>query len=72
MPLIDYSKVLTFPDSVEALSITLHHALVQLRDQVAYGPRDDEAVLRAAEHLSALLEDGHKEAETFIAALERK
>jgi hypothetical protein len=72
MPLIDYSKVLTFPDSVEALSITLHHALVKLRDQVAYGPRDDFAMMRAAEHLSALLEDGHKEVERLIAALERK
>ena len=72
MSLIDYSKVLTFPDSVEAVSVTLHHALVKLRDNAAYGRRDDEAILRAAEHLSALLEDGHKEAETLIAALERK
>ena len=72
MPLIDYSKVLTFPDSVEALSITLHHALVNLRDQVAYGPRDDFAMQRAAEHLSALLEDGYGEVEKLIAAMERK
>ena len=72
MSLIDYSKVMTFSDSVEAVSVTLHHALVKLRDNSAYGPRQDEAALRAAEHLSALLEDGHREVERLIAALEHK
>ena len=71
MPLIDYSKLLTFPDSVEAVSITLHHALIKLRDHVAFSERNDPAIERAAEHLSALLEDTQREVEQLIAAMER-
>ena len=71
MALIDYSKVLTFTDSVEAVSITLHHALIKLRDHVSFGERDAPSSRRAAEHLSALLEDTQLEVERLIATMEQ-
>ena len=71
MALIDYSKVLTVADSVEAVSITLHHALIKLRDHVSFSERDDPSSLRATEHLSAMLEDAQREVERLIATMEQ-
>ena len=71
MPVIDYSKLLTFADSVEAVSITLHHALINLRDHVAFSENDDPSTRHAAEHLSALLEDARHDVEQLIAKMER-
>ena len=71
MPLIDYSKPVNFFDSAEGVSVVLQHALVQLRDCVAFQDEKDGAVMRAAEVLSAVLEDAHAEIEQLIGKIEK-
>lgn len=66
MPLMDYSKSLTFCDTAEAVSVVLQHALVQLRDHAKFQDEQDSAVVRAAEVLSSVLEDAQAEVEQLI------
>ncbi len=70
MPLIDYSKPMNFCDSTEAVSVVVNHALIQLRDQVAFQTEKDAAIVRAAEVLSSLLEDAQSEIEQLIGKME--
>ena len=69
MPLIDYSKSLTFCESAEAVSVVLQHALVQLRDHANFQDEQDSALMRAAEILSSVLEDAQAEVERLIERL---
>ena len=70
MPLIDYSKPMNFCDSTEAVSVVVNHALIQLRDQVAFQTEKDAAIVRAAEVLSSLLENAQSEIEQLIGKME--
>jgi hypothetical protein len=72
MPVIDYSNSQSFCDSAEAVSVTLHYALVQLRDCAAFQDEPDQATLRAAAVLSSILEDAQAEIERLLKTLETR
>ena len=72
MPLIDYSKPVSFYDSSEAVCVVLQHALVQLRDHAMFHDDEEPSMLRAAETLSSLLEDAKMEIEQLIEHIEHK
>ena len=61
---------MNFCDSTEAVSVVVNHALIQLRDQVAFQTEKDAAIVRAAEVLSSLLEDAQSEIEQLIGKME--
>jgi len=50
----------------------LQHALIQLRDCAAFQDEKDNAVVRAAEVLSAMLEDAQAEIEQLIGKMDKR
>ena len=72
MPVINYTMPISFIDSVEAAVLILQHAMNQLRNHAMFDDELDPAILNAAHHLSATLEDRRNEMEQVIGDIERK
>jgi len=72
MPVINYTKPMTFVESVEAAIIILQHTMNLLHDHATFDEEQDPAVLYAAHHLCSTLEDRRKEMEQVMDQVERK
>lgn len=72
MPLIDYSKPMTFCDTVEAAAIILQACLTRLRDEAQFRDDDDHGPLYASHFLINMLTAALAEAEPLSDALEKR
>ena len=71
MPQIDFSKPMTFLNTLEPFALALNCAMVALRNEAQFHDNGDPTVLDAANLLAAMLEDAHTEAVALSNQLER-
>jgi len=72
MPQINFDKPMTFIDTLEQFSLSLHSVMVALRDEANFHDNGDESVLIAAELLVSMLEDARAEAATLTSKVEER